>query len=55
MAAIDVGRKCILLRGRKAGETVTVSKLIDKHFVEVTDAKGKQKRVNMAHIEPLPA
>ncbi len=55
MAAIDVGRKCIRLRGRKAGETVTVSKLIDKHFVEVTDSKGKTKRANMAHLEPLPA
>ncbi len=55
MAAIDIGRKCIRLRGRKAGETVTVSKIVDKHFVEVTDAKGKTKRVNMAHIEPLPA
>ncbi len=55
MAAFDVGRKCIRLRGRKAGETVTVSKVIDARFVEVTDAKGKVKRVNMAHIEPLPA
>lgn len=55
MAAFDVGRKCIRLRGRKAGETVTVSKTIDKHFVEVTDGKGKTKRVNMAHLEPLPA
>ena len=55
MAAFDVGRKCIRLRGRKAGETVTVSELLDKHFVKVTDAKGKQKRVNMAHLEPLPA
>lgn len=55
MAAIDVGRKCIRLRGRKAGQTVTVNKILDKHFCEVTDGKGKAKRVNMAHLEPTPA
>ena len=55
MAAFDVGRKCIRLRGRKAGQTVTISKIIDKHFVEVTDGKGKAKKANMAHLEPLPA
>ncbi len=55
MAAIDVGRKCIRLKGRKAGETVTVSKVIDKHFVEVTDSKGKAKKCNILHLEPMPA
>lgn len=55
MAAIDIGRKCVKLRGRKTGETVTVSKKIDANFVEVTDSKGKTKRCNIRHLEPLPA
>lgn len=53
MAAIQVGRTCIKTRGRKTGETVTVTKVIDANFVEVKDAKGKVKRCNMAHLEPL--
>jgi large subunit ribosomal protein L14e len=55
MAAIDIGRKCVKTQGRKTGELVTVSKLIDKNFVEVTDEKGKTKRSNIRHLEPLTA
>ena len=53
MAAIEVGRGCIKLKGRHAGEKVTVTKVIDKNFVEVQYAKGKAKKCNIQHLEPL--
>jgi large subunit ribosomal protein L14e len=53
MGAIEINRKCVKVRGRHAGETVTVVKVIDSNFVEVRDAKGKVKRCNVQHIEPL--
>lgn len=53
MAAIQVGSKCLKTRGRKAGQVVTVTKMIDKSFAEVKDEKGKAKRCNITHLEPL--
>ncbi|MFH0712989.1 MAG: 50S ribosomal protein L14e [Candidatus Micrarchaeota archaeon] len=53
MSSIQVGRKCIKTKGRKTGETVTITKLIDKNFVEVTDSKGKAKKCNAMHLEPI--
>ena len=53
MAAIETGRKCMKTAGRKAGEEVTVTKTIDANFVEVRDAKGKVKRCNVSHLEPI--
>ncbi len=54
MAAIEVGGKCVKVRGRKAGKTVEVVKILDANFVEVKDEKGKVKRCNVLHLEPLP-
>ena len=51
--ALKVGRKAVKLRGRKAGEEVVVTKLIDRNFVMVKDAKGKEKRCNVLHLELL--
>ncbi|MFA6330243.1 MAG: 50S ribosomal protein L14e [Candidatus Micrarchaeia archaeon] len=53
MGAIEVNRKCVKTRGRHAGEAVTVVKLLDGNFAEVRDAKGKVKRCNVQHLEPL--
>lgn len=55
MAAIDVGRECIKLRGRDAGAKVIVAKVLDKNFVEIKDSKGKASKCNVRHLEPLPA
>ena len=55
MPAIQVGRVCVKTKGRKCGQKVTVTKVIDKNFVEITDEKGKAKRCNITHLEPLPA
>ena len=53
MAAIEVGSKCIKTAGRKAGQEMTVSKVIDANFVEIRDPKGKTKRCNVSHLEPI--
>lgn len=53
MVAISVGRECLKTAGRGAGEKVTVTKLIDSNFAEVRNAKGKTKRCNVKHLEPL--
>ncbi|MBI4406460.1 50S ribosomal protein L14e [Candidatus Micrarchaeota archaeon] len=53
MSAIQVGRKCVKTKGRKAGKTFTISKVIDSNFVEVTDEKGKTKKCNVLHLEPI--
>ncbi len=54
MGALQVGKKCVKVKGRKAGTTVEITKMIDANFVEVKDGKGKAKRCNVAHLEPLP-
>lgn len=51
--AIRVGSKCVKSKGRKTGQEVTVTRIIDKNFVEVKDSKGKVKRSNISHLEPM--
>lgn len=53
MPAIEVGRKCMKTRGRKASQEVTITKTIDSSFVEVKYANGKTKRCNIKDLEPL--
>lgn len=52
-SVIQVGKKAVRTKGRKAGEEVTVTKIIDANFVMVKDKKGKEKRCNIAHLEFL--
>ncbi len=53
MAAIEVGRKCVKLAGRDAGTDVTITQVIDKSFVKIKDAKGKEVKCNVRHLEPI--
>ena len=55
MAAIEVGRECIKLKGRHAGQKVKIVKLVDKNFVEIQYASGKAKKCNILHLEPIVA
>jgi large subunit ribosomal protein L14e len=52
MAAIEEGRICIKKMGKDSGEEVTISKIIDGNFVMVKDAKGKEMKVSIRHLEP---
>jgi len=53
VSVVQVGRKAIKTKGRKAGEEVVVTKVIDKNFVMVKDKKGREKRCNILHLEFL--
>ena len=53
MTAIQVGAKCILTTGRRAGSEVEITELVDKTFVKVKDKKGKVRRSNVMHLEPI--
>ncbi len=50
-SVVQVGKKAVRAKGRKAGEEVIVTKIVDKNFVIVKDKKGKEKRCNIAHLE----
>lgn len=53
MSAIKVGRKCVLTKGRRAGREVEITEVIDSSFVKVKDAKGKVRKANISHLEPM--
>ena len=51
MPAIEEGRVCVMNSGRRKGEEVTITKIIDSNFVMVKGAK-KERKVAVAHLEP---
>ena len=53
MAAVGEGKVCILKFGKNSGEEVTITKVLDDHFVMVKGKKGKEKRANIKHLEPV--
>ena len=52
MAAIEVGRICVKKMGKESGEEVAITKIVDDNFVMVKNAKGKESRVSIRHLEP---
>jgi large subunit ribosomal protein L14e len=52
MAAIEEGRICIKNMGRDSGEEVVVTRIVDDNFVMVKDARGKESKVSIRHLEP---
>lgn len=52
MAAIEVGRVCLKVAGREAGEKCVIINIIDEKFVEVVGPSVKNRRCNIAHLEP---
>lgn len=53
MKAIDIGRVCVILKGRHAGEKCVIIKLNKENNVFVFTSKGKEKKVNIRHLFPL--
>lgn len=53
MASIEVGRVCIKTAGREAGEKCAIVEVIDENFVEVVGKAVKNRRCNIAHLEPV--
>ncbi|MEN4016945.1 MAG: 50S ribosomal protein L14e [Methanobacterium sp.] len=53
MKAIEVGRVCVKISGREAGEKCAIVEVIDDNFVEVVGTNIKNRRCNIKHLEPL--
>lgn len=53
MPAMEVGRICVKLAGREAGEKCVIIEVIDDKFVEVVGTAVKNRRCNVKHLEPL--
>lgn len=53
MPAIEVGRVCVKIAGREAGEKCAIVEIIDDKFVEVVGTNMKNRRCNIKHLEPV--
>lgn len=53
----DVGRCCVILRGRRTGKKAVIVDIIDQNFVLITgppEITGvKRRRMNIDHLLPL--
>ena len=52
MASIEVGRVCVKIAGREAGEKCAIIEIIDENYVEVLGGSVKNRRCNINHLEP---
>jgi large subunit ribosomal protein L14e len=52
MASIEVGRVCVKTAGREAGEKCAIVEIIDENYVEVIGGAVRNRRCNIAHLEP---
>lgn len=53
MPAIEVGRVCVKISGREAGEKCVIVEVIDDKFVEIVGTNIKNRRCNIKHLEPV--
>ena len=53
MPAIEVGRVCVKIAGREAGEKCVIVEVIDDKFVEVVGTSMKNRKCNIKHLEPV--
>lgn len=52
MSIFEVGRLCLKLAGRDAGNPCVIVERVDERFV-VIDGATRRRKVNVAHLEPL--
>ncbi|MFH1828045.1 MAG: 50S ribosomal protein L14e [Nanoarchaeota archaeon] len=52
MTLFNVGRLCVKIAGRDAGNKCVVVEQLDNHYV-VVDGATRRKKVNVKHLEPL--
>lgn len=48
----DVGRVCVKVAGRDAGQRGVIVEILDSHFV-LLDGATRRRKVNVNHLEPL--
>jgi len=49
---IEVGRVCMKIAGRDAGQVCAVVEIIDKNYVLI-DGQTRRRKCNVDHLEPL--
>lgn len=49
---MEVGRVCVKIAGREAGEKCVIVDVLDKNFVVVFGPRVRKRRCNIAHLEP---
>ena len=49
---LNVGRLCVKIAGREAGNKCVIVEVVDNNFVLV-DGNVKRKRCSITHLEPL--
>ncbi len=54
MGAIEVGKKAVVLRGRRAGKKVVITKLLNDTFVMAKSGHIKERKFNIKHLEIIP-
>lgn len=52
MGFMEEGAVCVLMKGRRAGTKVTVSKVVGDNFAVVKDDKGKERKCAVTHLMP---
>jgi len=53
MPVIEVGRICVKIAGREAGEKCVIVEIIDDNYVEVVGSNIKNRKCNLKHLEPV--
>ena len=46
------GFQAIVLKGRRKGQTLEITEIVDDNFLKVKNAKGKERRMNVKHLKP---
>ena len=55
MAVIEIGRICVKIAGRDAGEKCVITKVVSDNEVMIkTLVRKKQRRCSLKHLEPTP-
>lgn len=49
---MEVGRVCVKIAGREAGEKCVIVDVLDRNFVLVFGPRVRKRRCNISHLEP---
>ncbi|MEM4254907.1 MAG: hypothetical protein QXR53_01070 [Candidatus Norongarragalinales archaeon] len=46
------GVKAKIISGRRKGQIVEITEVVDNSFVKIKTAKGKERKMNAKHLQP---
>jgi len=53
MGFLVEGNTCLLTKGRRAGNTVTIMKVFGERYVAIKDEKGLERKCSVKHLAPM--